>query len=294
MKKQIVGDNKSKDTGVEIDKNKTIVAKLKTVKFSKSNKPKDIEADLEADDAKVTLGKSPKVKGIVTINTTKTIGGKAATTETKTKVDVKVNNLKLDVKPQGKLKESTLNKTIAVQERSANLFSKLDTIISGLEKEKALDEETKTKFPFTGILNESDRKRFEGLSLTEKEKVSSEVAKVATTDAEVINKVWENALANRVIKNEEPLWLSAAPKKYRDAYEGGSESLKESIRAKSEFFLLETQYQINNFWETSGVVQRPTFMLNEEVSAVKSQKSTDQLDTFVSNIGDYMKNRYNN
>jgi TolA-binding protein len=189
-------------------------------------------------------------------------------------------NLKLDVKPEGKLKEQ-------LQARRSNLDEKLSSIINNLEKEKSLDEEVKTKFPFTQLLSEADRIKFAGLDATDKQKVAEEIQKNPTVDSKVIVKLWENALATN--KVEQPLWLTLAPKAYKEAYDKASDIVKENINAKAEFFNLTTQYQIDNFWETSSIIARPVYTLNESISAVNPEEGEQKLDSFVAGVGEAMK-----
>ena len=206
---------------------------------------------------------------------------------------VKDQNMKLNVKPDKKtgFANENLNKTEEIQTRKSNLDEKLSKIVEALEKEKSTNEEVKNQFPFTQLLSDEDRKRFGGLDTTDKQKVVSELTKVPTTDPKVIVKLWESALAKD--KVEEPLWLTLAPKPYREAYNKLSNELKENVKARAEFYTLNTQYQVDNFWETSGVISRPVLTLNESVTAVTPEESEQKLDTFVAGIGDYMKNRYN-
>jgi hypothetical protein len=183
-----------------------------------------------------------------------------------------------------------LNKSSDIQTRKLNLEDKLSKIVNALEKEKSLDEEVKSQFPFTQLLSEEDRKRFNGLDTTDKQKVVTELEKNPTTDSKVIVKLWENAVATKRV--EEPLWLTLAPKAYKDAFDSAPESVKENIKAKSEFFTLNTAYQIENFWEQSGVILKPSLTLNESVYAKTPEESEQKLDTFVAQVGEYMKNRY--
>lgn len=190
----------------------------------------------------------------------------------------------------GSTTNENLNKTNEIQTRKTNLDEKLARIVEVLEKEKNVSEEIKSKYPFTQLLSEEDRKRFAGLDVTDKQKVTDELTKVPTTDPKVIVKLWESALAKN--KVEEPLWLSLAPKAYRDAFEKAPEALKESVKARAEFYTLNNQYQIDNFWETSGIIIKPVLTLNESITAKTPEESEQKLDTFVASIGEYMKNRY--
>lgn len=178
----------------------------------------------------------------------------------------------------------------SIKNRKSNLDEKLTTIIKALEKEKSLDESIKTQYPFTQILSESDRKRFAGLDQSDKQKVANEIAKNPTSDSKVIVKLWENAL--QTDKMNEPLWLKLAPKPYKIAYEKASNTVKENLSARAEFYTLNTQYQIDNFWETCGIITKPALTLNESIMAKTPEESEQKLDTYVASIGEQMK-RFN-
>ena len=198
--------------------------------------------------------------------------------------------MKLDTKPEGKLKESE-EKPLPkpeIKTRASKLDEKLSTIITNIEKEKKLVEDTRAQHPFISLLSESDRKEFAALSESDKNKVAAEVAKHPTTDSKVIKGLWESALKPVVVG--EPLWLKLAPKQYREAYDKAPEVVKESIKARSEFYALETQYQINNFWETSKIAQKPVVSLNEifTPTGAKDEKEPD-IDPFIASVGEMMK-----
>jgi hypothetical protein len=280
---------------------KTIEAKMKAVKLGKEGLPKGhndkLQMNLKKEGGKLSkagfdggLDNSPnelKAK----LKVTKTVAG---TTYKVPGMGPKKDsqNMKLNVKTGGKgFANENLNKTSDIQTRKLNLDGKLTKIVEALEKEKSLDENVKSQFPFTQLLSEEDRKRFNSLDATDKQKVASEIAKVPTIDSKVIVKLWDNAL--EINKVEEPLWLSIAPKPYKEAYNSATELIKENIKARAEFYTLNTQYQVDNFWETSGVISKPVLTLNESVSAKTTEESDQKLDTFVAGVGEYMKNRYN-
>ena len=228
------------------------------------------------------------------LKVTKTLGGKDTVGGNPKSNILKAQNLKLNVKPGGKgltNESENISRTEDIQARKSNLDEKLEKIAQSLEKERAIDEATKSSFPFTSLLSEGDRKRFNGLAPTDKTKVAYEVSKVPSTDPKIIVKVWENALTEG--KVEEPLWLSAAPKEYKQLFNSAPAVLQESIKARAEFYELSTDYQINNFWETSGLVHTPTFVLNESVIAKPLIKDNEQkVDSLVSQVG-LQLSRYN-
>jgi len=288
-----------KNTSVEFD-GKIITAKLRNVKVGKEKMPVgNDKLQMNPSKAGASLPKDGGCcndpKDLKTdLKVVKTIGkGKESVSGDGPKKNyTSAQNLKLNVKPGGKgLTNESLNQTSDIQARKTNLDSKLEAIIQSLEKEKGLDESVKEQYPFTQLLSETDRKRFAGLDATDKEKVANEISKVPTTDSKVIMQLWENAVAKN--QTNEPLWLALAPKAYKDLY-NSSEVIRETINAKAEYFTLNTQYQIENFWETSGLITKPNLTLNESVIAKTPEESEQKLDTYVASIGDYMKNRYNN
>lgn len=278
------------------DKTKTIISKMRNIKVGKEKMPvgnDKLQMCVNCTPEKVGndgLDNDPKalktnLKKHQSKDVSKADGPTGPTAKMKT-----MQHLKLDVKGEKNLNED--KETITIQERKTKLDEKLSKIIENLEKEKKVDETVKTQYPFTSLLSEADRKNFAALDETDKQKVAATIAKTPTTDSKVIVKLWESALQTN--KVEEPLWLTLAPKVYRDAFDKAHDSIKENIKAKSEFYTLNTAYQIENFWETSGILPKPSLILNESVLAAKTPEEKEQkLDSFVSSIGDYMKNRYN-
>jgi len=288
-----VGDMATGDGGVVIDaKTKTIVAKTKTVSFSKGKKPAKLKTSPcctpEANDEKASLKATGTPSSMKVMDKTKTIA--VSQPANKPAPSTASQNLKLNVKPESKLKES-IDVVSSINLRSNNLNEKLSKIIEISEKQRALNEQVTNEYPFIKLLAESDKKRFVELSATDKQKVADRIAKTPTVESESILKLWENAL-NASVEPTEPKWLELAPKQYKDVYNKSSVQIKESLAAKSEFFTLENQYQINNFWETSGIVSKPTTSINESKIIVGQSKEVDDLDPVIENVAAAMK-RYN-
>jgi len=286
----------TKDSGVVIDdKSKAIIAKLKGGKFSKSAKPKELKVldDQQKETSSPAKGGS-KVKGIMVLDTVK---GKT-TPKVKIMKGAKVasQNLKLNTKPEKKLneKEDKLNRVSAIKAKSSKLDEKLSSIITNIEKEKKVDETVKNDFPFTTLLSESDRRNFAALSLDDKKKVSQAVKTNPTTDAKLIKALWENAIAvSEAAKatGGEPKWLAGAPKEYREIYDKSPEQLKESVKARANWYPLETAYQIRNFWQTSGLNPKAEARtsLNEVFTAKNPAEGKAKMSSYVAGIGEAMK-----
>jgi hypothetical protein len=291
-----VATETSKPTGVEFDdKTKTIVAKMRNVKLGKEKQP--------VGDDKLQMPANPKPEKVgddglsndpkdlkANLKTSKVIGSadKKVSGDGPSATATKSQNLKLNVKAGGKnLINDSLNKTEDIQARRTKLDEKLSLIINGLEKEKTVDESVKSEFPFTQLLSSEDRSKFANLDASDKQKVATEISKVPTTDSKVIVKLWEYALATE--KVDEPLWFKLAPKVYKEAYSKAPKNVQESLTAKSEYFTLNTQYQIDNFWETSDIIPRPVYTLNESIAAVTGEESEQKYDSVVAGVAEGMK-----
>jgi len=249
-------------------------------------KPKVLDAKVPQQDhgGKIVVGKNGKK--FFVLDTTKVIG-KAENVNGQDGPKGKTG-MKLNQKPAGNQsdvlsEEKDIDRTLSIKTRSTKLDERLDKIVKSLEKERAIDETTKSQYPFTQLLSSDDRKKFADLSESDKQKVSTNVTKVPTTDAGTIKQLWESALITNVA---EPLWLELAPKQYREIYDKADEAVKETVQARAEYLVLENAYQIENFWQMSGIKPAAKITLNENVVAPvkKSDKLTESYDPFMEMI----------
>jgi len=286
-----VEDKKGIDSVVQFaspDSKKQGEAKGKTPATS-GKVPSELESKVPKqgkNEAKVVIGKAGKK--FLVLDTTKTVSKveKVVGQDGPTAKQVAGQDLKMDQKPIGKLKEEKLDRTLSIKTRSSKLDERLDKIVKGLEKERAIDESTKSQYPFTQLLSADDRKRFADLSESDKQKVSKKIVKNPTVESGAIIQLWENAVAQG--KDEEPMWLELAPKEYREVYDKATPQLKESIEARASFYDLSTPYQIVNFWQTSGLKPEKAVVLNENVVATSKKSENVEVDPVV----EYVKSKF--
>ncbi|MEG1312984.1 MAG: hypothetical protein RSD40_01585, partial [Bacilli bacterium] len=143
---------------------------------------------------------------------------------------------------------------------------------------------------------EADRKRFNDMSTADKEKVNEQIKSTNANDPITISRIWESSVNNKVVSND-PLWLQAASEKYKKLYNESPEHIKESIKARAQFFNLSTNYQIENFWETSGLNEsiKMTGISNQVIASnINPTMITESIsDEFVGDVAKAMK-RYSN
>jgi len=285
-----VDTDAGKDSGVSFD-GKIITARAK--KGSVGGKlPKGLKVlDKQWKDAAGKTGSGKKVRGIMTLDTTKVIavsdnsaGGGPS------KKGLNQQQLALDPKTGKQKLNENFDLSSSIRNKSSKLEEKLALIVTNLENEKAKVHKTKGSFPFVNLLSEGEQVDFSRLSISDKKKVATAIKDNPTTDSNSIKQLWESALTEEGVQVA-PLYVSAAPAKFKKLYENSNEVTKAAIEAKAEFFTLETQYQINNFWETSGIAKNTT-SLNEVFTAAVKEESDEQYDAFVNGIGDVMK-QYN-
>ena len=143
-----------------------------------------------------------------------------------------------------------------IEKRKDSIMDKLDKLMDAIEKKNSSKEESKNesiimaKYPISMRMNESNFKEFAKLDESQKNKVVAYLHDNGIADAQSINESWKNGI-NYV--NEIPVWLKYAPENYKALYEAASPAVKESINTTAKYILFESQYDINVFWENSGL-----------------------------------------
>lgn len=130
-----------------------------------------------------------------------------------------------------------------------SLDESINRILNIAKEEQGNKESLLTEYPFLRYVNESKVNEFKGLSEKNKEKIRLSLIQNPSTNSEVIQNVWESALANPV-EATDTKWLTEAPAKYRALYETLSVPERERLHKDSKIYRLNTPYQIENFWNT--------------------------------------------
>ena len=128
--------------------------------------------------------------------------------------------------------------------------SLIDAIKTKSEKKKTDESHTINKYPISSLLNESNFAGFMGLNESQKNNVITYLQDHKMLDIESVNENWKKGID---YNNEEEVWLKYAPQNYKQLYENASDAIKESIRTTASFMLFENQYDVNNFWENTGL-----------------------------------------
>ena len=190
-----------------------------------------------------------------------------------------------------------------IEEREDKLMKKLDDLRAAIEKKSKSKEESKNEslvmaqYPASMMMNESNFAEFVGLSESQKSKVVDYLRDNNFADKKSINENWKNGV-NYVA--ETPAWLKYAPENYKALYEAASDTVKKSIATTASYLLFENQYDINSFWENSGLASaNERKLLNEsfvnvlpKVAPVDKESTLPYSNEYIKQIAD-MASEYN-
>lgn len=141
-----------------------------------------------------------------------------------------------------------------LKKRKDNFEEKLDNLIDSIknknEKKKTDESHTINQYPISSLLNKKNFSEFMRLDESQKNNVISYLQDNRMVDIESVNENWRQGISYEAYK--EP-WLMYAPEKFRKLYENASEDVKASIKSTASFVLFESQYDVNRFWENTGI-----------------------------------------
>lgn len=140
----------------------------------------------------------------------------------------------------------------------SDITNQLNAILESAKTEK--ETETDKKYHFFQFLSEAKRREFDSLNAETQEKIVNAFQTnrfYGTADA---NKIWEGCFVQATKKSD---WLLQMPSRYLASWNTLTESQKNSIKAQASTRLLESQYQIDNFWATRDLREVKVDLLNE-------------------------------
>ena len=140
----------------------------------------------------------------------------------------------------------------------SDITNQLNAILESAKTEK--ETETDKKYHFFQFLGETKRREFDSLNAETQEKIVNAFQTnryYGTADA---NKIWEGCFVQATKKAD---WLLQMPSRYLASWNTLTESQKNSIKAQASTRLLESQYQIDNFWATRDLREVKVDLINE-------------------------------
>ena len=170
--------------------------------------------------------------------------------------------------------ESQIITESAKVEKSVNTAQERVNAI--LESVKAKAIVPKGELHFMNFLTESRKVEFQSLNEEAQTKLVENMNKSLVMSSIQAENVWESTFKpQRTTLN----FIEDMPEKFREKWNNLSEARQSQIIAESKFHPLNTQYQINNFWQTRDLRSQQVIAesLNESKTAAELEKTQEPL-----------------
>jgi hypothetical protein len=131
-------------------------------------------------------------------------------------------------------------------EFKSGITSQLTAILESAKAEKT-EKASANKYHFLNFLSESKRNQFDALTDEIKEKVTNKFATTSYFGSVEAERIFESCFEQPVAKLD---WLKNMPAKYVASWNSLNENQKNAIKAQASVRLLESQYQIDDFWSS--------------------------------------------
>jgi hypothetical protein len=152
-----------------------------------------------------------------------------------------------------KAEETPAESSVAVEETSKieeSVTAKVDAILESVKNQPAAKEENH----FFRFLDSAKRNEFEALNESMQTKVVEAFENNRYMSVQDASRIW-----NSVFTPQGPAkldYVANMPEKYKSIYESLNPIQKDSIHKQSKMYPMETQYQIDNFWQTRDLRPR--------------------------------------
>lgn len=155
-----------------------------------------------------------------------------------------------------------------IDARKERFESKIDSLIDEIKKKNECKAESAkceslilAKYPISNCMDEGSFTEFAALDESVKSSVVAYLEDNGYGTPKAINENWRDG---KGYHRAEPIWLMRAPERFKELYRNSDEATKRSIRSTASCLVFESQYDINNFWEDTGLVEaQERRMLNE-------------------------------
>jgi hypothetical protein len=153
------------------------------------------------------------------------------------------------------------------------ITSKISAILEAAKAEK--NDTENAKYNFLNFLSESKRNQFNSLSEEMRDKIVNTFGKVKFFSSREADQIWESCFIAEAPKKLD--WLVNMPSKFVASWNSLSESQKNAIKAQASIRLLESQYQIDDFWSTRDLREVKPELANVErpINESSSYETTD-------------------
>ena len=204
--------------------------------------------------------------------------------ESGTTVDKTVNETVVEIKEE---ETPIVESTLSFEEK---INTQIDALLetAKAEKEASISE---NKLHFLNFLSESKRNQFDSLQPDMKDKVIGIFEGSKFYGSVDVNRIYEGIFLTTLT----PLnYLSNMPEKYKKSWLDLNESQKNSIKAQASVKVLDTQYKIDNFWETRDL-RSNEIDVNESIKTQPINETSEYKtpDSYMDAVTEGFRKRFN-
>jgi hypothetical protein len=167
-------------------------------------------------------------------------------------------------------KEDSLNENVVTEEKvvdyKTSITEKLNSLIEKAEENHAKFASPETKF--FSLLGESKKAEFESLNESKREEILNKFNSSRCLSSREAEAIWESCFTE---ERKTLHFINDMPSKYVEKWNNLPKVRQDKIIAESNYFPLNTEYQINNFWSTRDLRSSQVSMeqLNESKTAAE-------------------------
>jgi hypothetical protein len=141
----------------------------------------------------------------------------------------------------------------AIEESATAKVAQVNALLESVKVKK--EESTKDEKHFMRFLDTTKRNEFESLNESTQTQITEAFATNRYMSVQDANRIWNSCFTPAAPAKLD--YVSNIPEKYKSIYESLNESQKDSISKQAKLFgSLDTQYQIDNFWQTRDLRPR--------------------------------------
>ena len=168
------------------------------------------------------------------------------------------------------------------------ITSQLSAILESAKSEKEVKEDS--KYHFFQFLGEAKRREFDSLNEETQARIVEKFNSTRYFGTADALKIWESCFTQEAPKKD---WLLNMPTKYLASWNTLTESQKNAIKAQASTRVLESQYQIDNFWATRELREVKADLINESTTAPITESSNYETPSaYMEAVKNGLRNRF--
>jgi len=168
--------------------------------------------------------------------------------------------------------------------KAKNLGQTVDEILETVKKQKAEDIQQKMSFPYFNLLNETKKREFTLLEDNQKQKVMDAIREVKPLNENQFLVIWDKTINPVEPEKIEEKLISEMPENLKKVWDRLDENVRAKLLTQANFYNLETNYQIRNFWNTRQILTESVDLERLNESAQIEKENTKSYATGYMNV----------